>query len=164
MPDLDDLLQDDEEDTQPEPRSKDNAAFAQMRKEKKQLEKEVEELRAFRVEAEKAQRGATLSEVATQIGLNPKHAKFYPTDAETTAEALKAWAVAEDFIQVEEGEQEAPAPREGFTPTVVSEGQPISSKTYSYEDWRKLLASDQDKAMQLWNSGRVQPEVAPWAT
>lgn len=160
MSDYDDLLDDDEDD-KPEPKAKDNAAFAQMRKELKDLKKEADELRAFREEREKADRALAISEVFKEVGLNPKHAKFYQGD-EATPDAIKAWAVAEDFLQVNEDEAPAPAPEQrGFTPTVINEGQALGTKVYTFEEYEELRKSDPQRAQKAREANRVQRETAP---
>jgi len=154
---------DDDEDEESTTENKSASAFAQMRKELKASKKELEELRVFKVEQEKVQRVTSVAEAFKGVGLNPKHAKFYPADSEPTPEAIKEWALAEDFIKAEEGEAEAPPPPEeaGFTPTVVSGGATPGAKVYTAEEFDQLMLTDPTKAMQVYKAGRVQKEQAP---
>ena len=156
-----DLLNDDE-DEQPEPKretGKDNAAFAQMRKDLKAAQKELEEARAYKVEREKADRETAITSVFSEIGLNPKHAKLFAIanpEGEATPELVSQFA-AEYGLATTEGEAvEAPAPTErGFTPTVINEGQALGAKTYSVEEWRQLARDDPAQAEKVFNANRV---------
>ena len=164
MADMEDILLGDEENPEPEPEPKrDAAAFAQMRRELKAMKQEAEELRAFKAQAEQQARTATVADVFKEVGLKPKHAKFYPTEGDVSPDAIKAWAVEEAFLEVEEGE-EVPAPPKqetGFTPTVIGEGTPLGAKTYSFEEFEQLLQADPTKATRVWKTGLVAKQPAP---
>ena len=159
---LSDLL-DDDEDEQPEPKretGKDNAAFAQMRKDLKAAQKELEEARAFRVEREKADRETAITGVFSEVGLNPKHAKLFAIanpEGEATPELVAQFA-AEYGLATNAGEAvEAPAPTErGFTPTVINEGQALGSKVYTHDEFAELMKTDQNRAFKAYQDGRVK--------
>ena len=149
---VDDLL-DDEEET---PAPPDNASAAQTRldREKAKLKKEVEDLRGWKAEREKTDRAASVAETFKDIGLNPKHAKFYQAE-DASPEAIKAWAVEEDFLQLGEGEQAPVAPSTGFTPTVIPGGLPLGAKMYSPQEWAKASVEDPILGQRLLAEGRV---------
>lgn len=158
----DDFLLDDEEDEGTEQQAvadpKQNAAFAQMRKEKKALEKELSELRAFRQEQEKAQRTATVAEAFKQVGLQPDWAEFYQGE-DASAEAVRQWAIAKKFLQPAEGEpapEPVAPPTTGFTPTVIEGGTSLGSKIYTHDEFTEMLKTDQARAFQLYQAGRVK--------
>lgn len=170
MADIDDLFDGEEEQgNQKTPKDEDaDRAWATMRRKLDKLEKEAQELRAYKVEVETKQRTASVADAFTALGLKPKHAEFYPADAPTEPDAIKAWAVDKELLALEEGEEVTEvttSPQStGFTPTAVGEGAPLGSKRYSFEEWEKLLASDPNRAMQVWNAGRVERESSPGGT
>lgn len=157
--DINSLLDDDEE----EPgtgSTRDNAAFAKMRKELKAAQKELEELRSLKAQVETERRRAEVSKTFEAVGLKPKHATFYPADAEPTPEAVKAWALEHELLSVEEGtEVETPQPSTGFTPTVIPEGRPIGARTYSVQEWKQLAREDPQAAARAHAEGRVNLAV-----
>jgi len=159
MPDIEDmLLGDDDDSPKSEPESREKAAFAQMRKELKALKTEAEELRAFKAQAEQQNRQAAVADVFTQIGLKPKHAKFYPTDGDTSAEAVRVWAIAEELLEVEEGEEQAPPPHltEGFTPTVIADGATPAAKRWTREEFEAGMRVNPDLWGARASAGKVK--------
>ncbi len=161
--DMSDSFLDDNEDENTGTEDKSASAFAAMRKELKASKKELEELRTFRAEQATLQRATAIQTVAKELGINPKHAGFYPIEQEPTPEAIKAWAIETDLLQVEEGEASEPPPstETGFTPTVVSGGATPGAKVYTAEEFDQLMEVDPTKAMQVYKAGRVQKEQAP---
>jgi len=157
-----DALLDDEEESDNE-NKRDNAAFAKMRKELKEAQKRAEAAEASAAEFAAKERTTVLTETFGSMGLNPKHAKFYPTEAEPTADAVKQWAVTEGFIQVEEGEQvERPKQEEaGFTPTVIQDARMIGTKVYDVQEFEQLARMDPKRAAEVYKAGRVKKED-PW--
>ena len=156
MPSIEELLGDDEETETPAAPDKANAAFAQQRKELAALKKEAEELRAFKAEREQADRKATVSETFKALGLNPKHSGWFPGDQEASEDAVKAWALENELISLAEGEAPPEPEARGFTPTVIADGAPLGSKVYTQEEFEALLRTDENRAMQLYQSGKVQ--------
>lgn len=160
---LTDLLGDDEEpsgDAPDKPKHDSQLQTAQRKLQK--AEKELEELRAYKAERDTADRHQGVSQAFTSLGLNPKHAKFFPKDTEVTEDAVRAWAVAEDFL-VENPDQPTPeAPTPGFTPTVISEGQALGARFYTFEEYEEVRRQDPAKADQLRRAGRVQAVSKPW--
>ena len=158
--DIDFDLSDDDEVPAPQDEARQKREAAQIRKQLKQAEaqlSELEELRTFKAEQEKVARQNAVSTVFTEVGLNPKWAGFYNGD-DSSPEAIKQWAVEQEFLQPQEGEP-APAPvSTGFTPTVIAESAPTGSKIYSQEEFMDLLKTDQAKAMQVHAAGRVKLE------
>lgn len=155
---VDDLL-DGEDDTQPE--ESDNRSFAELRKAYGRLEKqnkaaasELEELRAFKVEREQQERHQAIAATFTEIGLNPKHAKFYQGE-DATPEAIKAWAVAEDFLPADGELPEPAAATSGYTPTVITDPKTLGSRNYSVSEWKELARTNPDLAQRLHAEGRV---------
>lgn len=171
MADIDDLLDDEEGEASETPKESapDQKAWSTMRRKLEKAQKEVEELRAFKTQTEAHQRTSQLSEAFSALGLKAKHAEFYPADADTGPEAIKAWAVDKELLMLEEGQdEESPAVPKvesaGFTPTAIGEGAPLGSKRYSFEEWEELLASDPPRAMKVWNEGKVQRNESPGGT
>ena len=162
--DVDDLLDEDEgERSTPEPRGNDAAAQARIDREKQKLRKEVDELRAWKVEREQADRARSVEATFAELGLNPKHAKFYQAE-DASADAIKAWATAEDLLGIESEENPSPpppAPTTGFTPTVIAGGTALGSKVYTMEEFSQLLETNPNQAMQIYNAGRVALDKAP---
>ena len=162
MTDLDLDFDDEESEEQPDPPEK-NPAQQRLDREKAKLKKENEELRAYKAEREKADHQATVQKTFAEVGLNPKWSEFYQGE-EATPEAVKAWALAKDFIQPSEDNNEEPAaPTTGFTPTVI-EGQPLGTKFYSFEEYEEIRKTDPMKADGLRRAGRVQKVEPQWAT
>jgi hypothetical protein len=157
--DIFDLPDDDEETPAQKPRNNEAAALRKMEKDMKALSTELEELRTFKVEREKQDRGNAVTSAFQELGLNPKHAKFYSGEGDVTVDAIKAWAVAEDFLTVSEDEAAPEAPQPGFTPTVIEGSQAPGSKIYEFDEWMKLSQSDPTRAQQLWKAGRVADAI-----
>ena len=159
-----DLLDDDEEqeDTQ-EQQSNASAAEKRLDREKAKLKKEIEELRTWKQEREAADKARTVKEVFTEVGLNQKWADFYRGE-ETTPEAVKAWAVANDFLQIaEDAEPEPAAAPTGYTPTVIQGGEPPAGKMYTRAEMEEIARVNLPRARALADSGKVQwnnPQVA----
>lgn len=157
---LDALLGDDEDAPEQQPDSKGNAAFAEMRKTNKQLQKELEELRAFKVEQDRVAREQSITSVFSEVGLNPKHAKLYSAlnpEGEATPETVAQFASEYGLVTNAGDEVEAPAPQpKGFTPTIVSEASIPGSKVLSHDEFVELMKTDPNKAFQLHQAGRVR--------
>lgn len=152
---IDDLLGDGEE-TPEQPDGKANAAFAQQRKELAALKKEAEELRAFRAQTESKARSTSVADTLKELGVPAGRAKFYPDEAETTPEAIRAWAIEEEFLAAE-GEPVA----EGYKPTVIPDSTPLGSKVLSHEEFAELMKQDQNRAFALYQAGRVKLDKLP---
>lgn len=150
---------DDEETPQEQPRNNEAAARRKLEKEMKALSTELEDLRAFRAEREKQDRANSVSTAFQALGLNPLHAKFYTGEGDVTEDAVKAWAVENQFLRLEEGEAAPePAPA-GFTPTVIEGSQALGGKVYPFDEWMTLSQSDPDKANAIWKAGRVADAI-----
>src|SRR3990167_10746802 len=156
MPSIEELLGDDEEtETPPATDPKTNAAFAQQRKELAALKKEAEELRAFKAEREQADRKAGVEDTLKDLGVPARRAKYYPTDGEATPDAIKAWAIEEEFLALAEGE-EAPVPEtRGYTPTVIAESHVLGGKNLTAVEWREIAKRDPGEGQRLLDQGRV---------
>lgn len=154
------------EDTEDETPEQSNVQQAQARldREKAKLKKEIEELRAFKAETEQQNRQRTATEVFQQVGLRPEWAEFFTGD-EVTPDAVKAWAVEKRFVQPSEDEPASeitPEAPTGFTPTIITEASVPGSKVYSMDEFNKMMNEGQaEKAMKLWNSGKVAKLSAP---
>lgn len=162
--DFDFPADDAEEETQQE-QSNAQQAQARLDREKAKLKKELEELRAFKIETEAKLRQQSVAETLQQAGLQPEWAEFYKGE-DTTPEAVKAWAVAKKFIQPSEDEPEPEAvepPTAGFTPTVVAEANMVGSKFYSAEEFAALQRNDPKKAERVYQAGRLKKEEVPWS-
>jgi len=158
--DIFDVPDDDEVQAPPQDEAKQKREAADIRKRLKEAEtlaKEVEELRVFKAEREKADRQNAVTGAFTALGLQPEWTKFFDGE-ETTEDAVKAWAVSNKFLQPAEDEP-APEPvSTGYTPTVI-EGSPIGSKIYSFDEWLKMSETDPAQANQLWKSNRVEGKI-----
>lgn len=161
---IDDLLGDDEDEPQSDSKpaaSKDNAAFAQMRKELRDLKKEADELRAFRVDREKADRETAISGVFTEVGLNPKHAKLFTAlnpEGDATPELVAKFATEYGLVTNEGEGFEMPQPaseHRGFTPTVVEGGSTPAGKTYNREEFDQIMRENPVRGRQLAEAGKV---------
>jgi len=161
MPDIEDFLDDEDE---PKTEKKD-AAFAQMRKALKEAEKRAEEAEGKVQEFTQMQRAITIQETAQKLGINPKHAAFYPVDKEAEPEAIKSWAVEMELLKAAEGEEvdDTPEPEAGFTPTVIAEASMVGSKMYSVEEFEKLVKMDPRKAEAIYKAGRLEKPAQPWS-
>ena len=135
----------------------DNDQFAKLRqhardleKARKVAEKELEELRAFKAEADERERLNQTRELLRDMGLPPKVAGLYK--GETTPEAVAAWV--KEYGDVF-GIQSTPQVEESgaFSPTAI--GIPPTT-TYTYEQYRQLLDTEPEKAAEAVQEGRVQ--------
>jgi hypothetical protein len=146
-------LEDDEEQEQQKPEvdpKKLGYALRQEQKAKKQMAKELEELKAFRDDAMAKERKSALQ----TAGLNEFHSeaylKFYPDVSEENLTAYKARAGLE---AAPTEEAPAPAPPTGFSPT--SGGEPLGAKVWDFADWQKLMKEDPEKGRAIADAGRV---------
>lgn len=152
MPDPFDLDDDDEADQESGKERTPNALAAAQRKLSK-AEKELEELRAYKAEQDSRNRSNSVEEALKGLGVPERRAKYYPADADVTADAVRAWAVEEEFISL--GENEAAPAQSGFTPTVVPEGQSLGGRVWSAAEWRDLARTNPAEAQRLHAEGRV---------
>lgn len=74
-----------------EPRQESNDLVRQLRKAQRVAEKRAKELEAELQTLRTAQRDTVIKSVLETKGLNPKVARFVPTDIEATEEALTQW-------------------------------------------------------------------------
>lgn len=82
MPELDDLFNDSDSDTE---------LVRTLRKALKERDKEHKELQSELAKRAKVDRSRSLADVLTAKGLPEKVANLYPQDAEPTADAVDAW-------------------------------------------------------------------------
>jgi len=160
-----DLLDDDEEqeDTQ-EQQSNASAAQTRIDREKAKLKKRAEEAEAKVAEFEAKEKARSVKEVFAEVGLNQKWSDFYRGE-ETSPEAVRAWALANDFLQIEEdAEPEAPAAAPtGYTPTVIQGGEPPAGKMYTRKEMEDIARVNPQRARALADSGKVawnNPQVS----
>ena len=130
---VDDLLDGDDSGDQDTPSQNRSAAETRIERDKAKLQKEIEELRSWKAEREQADRTQSVAATFSELGLNPKHAQFYQGQ-ETTTEAVRAWAVEQEFLSVDNQGETAPAapPEVGFTPTTFGEGQHLGARFYTF--------------------------------
>jgi len=149
------LLGDDEENT--DERGNPNAQ-ARIDREKARMQKELEELRAFKAEAEQRQRVDAVAQVFRNIGLKPKHAKFYPTDGDATEEAIRIWAISEELLEDvgEEAEPMTSTGQSGFTPTVITEATTPAGKRYTREEFEEIMRENPERGRALAEAGKVR--------
>lgn len=166
MPDpLEDLLAGDEVDNDNrDTQAATNRANAERRKEQKALDAELSELRAFKLEREQIDRQNAIGKVFTEVGLNPKHGKLYAAlhpEGETTTEQVAQFATEYGLVTTEGEAVEVPEVKTGFTPTVINEGTALGSKVYTHDEFIELMRTDQNKAFQLYQAGRVKLDKLP---
>jgi len=154
----------------------DNQSFAALRKAhnreekaRKALEKEVEELRAFKTGIVEVQKEAAITSVFSEVGLNPKHAELYKAvnkDVEVdsiTKDAVAAFAAEYQLItnsgEVAETPETEPS---GFTPVTTGNAAP-STKLDADGILEKLKSNDFEGLAADFKAGRVQRESVPWA-
>ncbi len=134
-----------------------NDKFKQLRnhardleKARKASEKELEELRAFKADAEAKTRTAQVREIVASLGLPPKVGNLY--SGEPTPEGVADWVkeYGDVFGVVATSEVEETG---SFTPTAT--GAPPSLR-YTYKQYRELLNSDPEKAIAAVQDGRVE--------
>jgi hypothetical protein len=137
-------LEDDEEQEQQKPEvdpKKLGYALRQEQKAKKQMAKELEELKAFRDDTMARERKSALQ----TAGLNEFHSeaylKFYPDVSEENLTAYKARAGLEAAPT-----EPAPAPT-GFSPT--SGGEPAPPKKYSRSEFEQVMRDNPFKGRQI---------------
>lgn len=143
-------------------RSKDSAPFKQLRDHAKKLEreikdrdKELEELRSFRAEAERRAKQELLRQAIAAVGLNEKHAELFTAarpDQEPTPDAVKAFAVEYGFIAGEDTDEDEESGSFGPTPP---SGVPAHKKRYSSEEFDELYRSNPVEAIKAAEEGRV---------
>lgn len=156
---VDDFLFGDEESETDAQEPEKESNFKQLRSHANKLEKtlkqrdtELEELRAFKVEADKAQRTASVQKVFSDLNLPPAATKFWSLenpDSEPDATTVGRWAVENGFAQGE------PVQDTGFTPTSTPEGIAPGAKRYSRQEWLEMTASDPAEAQRVFKEGRV---------
>jgi hypothetical protein len=115
-------------------------------------QREVEELRAFKTQADAERRENAIADVFKEAGVSPRAAKLWASlnpDAEATPEAVKAFA-QEYSIGPE------PEPNRGFTPTVIESGQPPAAKTFTRKELEDIARINPQRARALAESGRVR--------
>ena len=155
----DEPFDDDEEPEADQPAANREAAERRVARRDARIQKELEELRAYKAENEAANRKAQVKDVFQQAELNPRWADFYQGE-EATPEAVRAWAVQNELIQVED---EAPAPTTGYTPTVIESGHVPAGKTYTRKEMEEIARDNPARARALADSGKViwnNPQVA----
>jgi len=155
-PDIDELLDDDEDETEPEQKPRDNAAFAKMRKDLKAAEKRASEAEAKATELESRSRHQEVAGALAALGLKQKWAKFFPADTEVTPEAIRSWAVSEEFLAAEGNEEPAPEETKGFTPTVISDGITPAARQFTRQEFEAGMRENPVKWQALAETGRVK--------
>lgn len=113
----------------------------------KALQKELADLKAALAEASKASRAASLKDVLTAAGGDAaaKLARFYPADAEPTADAVKSWLDENKDVfnlSVSTDTQQS----QGDSETATTAGQPLDPAVQAYLDARERAADlERDK-------------------
>lgn len=88
--DMEDFFEEEEEAPR-KPARKPEDAIKQIRRAERAKDKRVKELEAELSSLRKFQRDATVSQVLSEKGVNPKIAAFIPADLETSADAISSW-------------------------------------------------------------------------
>lgn len=160
----DDFTLDDDEETEVDDKSnpmktlRDHAKS--LERKAKAYEKELEELRAFKVKFESEAKSRTAGEIFSQLGLSEKQAALFlkvNPDAEVDLASAKAFAeeygFAIDESQVDESEAVETG---GFSPSPTTGGKPAPGKIFSSEEWYALYKENPAEAMKIANQGRVK--------
>lgn len=151
---MSDWNDDDDEGQEPEPepqRAKQNNQAAQDRIIRK-LEKEREEMAAQLQELRDAQRNRSVSDAFREANVKESFAKYFPSDQEVNAEAVKAWAETEGFIQSTPAEE---APKPTPFPSTVGLGTLPGSAKLTEAEWSEINRKDPQRGVALANSGQV---------
>ena len=109
----DDLDPDETRERNPENQKRIEDALHAKEKEAAKFRKQAESAQEELALLKEKDRGRALGDAAKQLGLKEKHLGFYPGDAPTDAEALRTWAVDNEFISGEQMAKEDPDEGEG---------------------------------------------------
>ena len=121
-------------------------AFENEKRSKRKLEKELEELRTFRVQVESDRKVSTL----TGAGLSERQASaFLKMYEDVTPENVQSFKADILGVTTSEGERTDSA----FAPTQV-QSEPDSGKI-SKQDFEHIMRSNPAKGWEILNSGRV---------
>lgn len=167
---------DEDEDTPNENKSfkELRTAYNRLSKEQKAAAQELDDLRAFKLEASARERQAQTESAFTQAGLNPKHSKLFAAlnpEGDVTSERVASFVLEYGLVAgdgVAGGGEGAPsddadsqpAPS-GFHP--VTTGNPPPPSFVSGDDITKWLASgDIESVNKAFEAGRVEKEAVPW--
>jgi hypothetical protein len=157
MPDpsfTDDLDYDEEAPAQPNPVRDAREAAKRAKAELAETKKALEELQAFKVEAEKAQRLSSVEQAFAQFEQPASAAKYFPADMEPTKENVAEYL--RDFgINVLSADDEEASSQEAPDFAPVTLGGPSPRKRLSYEDYQKLLDTEPAQAMKAMAENRV---------
>ena len=162
---LDDLLGENDSSDGDEGGNADNdkrVSDALHRKEKEadKLRKQVESLTA-QVEKDAAERrSSSLVSAAKQLGIKDKHIGFYPSDASPEAEAVKQWAIDNEFIAPGSGEKTTEEKQEGFDSGGFGGNEDSGpAGVISSEEAFAIYQKDPQKALKLLKDGKVELDV-----
>lgn len=86
-----------------QPPGEDGDGIKALRKQFKEQAKKIKDLEALNETLQSQTRSGSVADTLRDAGLDPRVAKFYPTDAPTTADAVAAW--------VDENRELFPAPK-----------------------------------------------------
>lgn len=143
-------------------RSRDSGPFKQLRDHAKKLEKEIkdrdkelEDLRSFKADAERRAKQELLRQAISAVGLNEKHAELFSAarpDQEPTPEAVKAFAVEYGFISGPAADEDEESGSFGPTPP---SGVPAHKQRYTSEEFDQLYKTNPMEALRAAEEGRV---------
>jgi len=158
MDEFDDLLEDEDETPETKP---DNASAAKARidRQKAKLQKELDELKAWKVERERADRDQAVKAALEAVGVDMRSVNFYQEliAAEDPAAALPS--LKQKYLGEEE--EATPAPQAGFTPTVFEEATPAAAKRLTRQEWEDVMRENPARATALAEAGKVKWNYNP---
>lgn len=108
----------------------------------KALQKELADLKTALAEASKVSRAASLKDVLTAAGGDAaaKLVRFYPADAETTAEAVKTWLTENQDVFNLSGTTTNSQQTQADSTDSTTEGQTVDPAVQAYLDARERAA------------------------
>lgn len=133
------------------------------KKQAKLLEKEAEELRAFKSTVETERRTNTAKAVFTELGLSEKVANLYLRihEGDVDAESIKQFVVDYDLTPDTEGRGTTDEKTAGFEPGGPGETVAPGKKILDADEARALAASDPEALEKLVSEGKVRFEKLP---
>lgn len=141
----------------------------QVRAHVKALEKELDELREFKVTATAEGRKRAALDAFKGIGLSEKQADLYlkvNPEGEISVDNVKLFAEEYGFKAANEAAESETSEEEGdesgaFAPVSSTDGTPPSGKVYNSSEWFDLYMKNPAEALAIAKKGKVQLQADP---
>jgi hypothetical protein len=160
----DNLFDDDEDDddvtSNPENDKRLSAQLHKKEKEADALAKKLEKLEADMKVVVEEKRTSVVSAAAKELGIKDKHIGFYT--GEPDVEAIRSWAVDNEFIEAKGEEQESAGEDKGqsFAPGGFgsADGDDVAGRTgkITLEEAVKIYQENPERYVKLAAAGRVE--------